>query len=129
MEARYFPDRLQGTPEAPAFSINGWSYNMVINEDLNVTWTLKKPVTYEVVNQLWTYLKVQFADDLNWTTAVVAEWEFPVVNAGTENEYFGGIIPASELNKLTSDKWYIVRIITSTNERFSYCPFYILGGV
>ncbi|NIP43269.1 MAG: hypothetical protein GWN61_15050 [candidate division Zixibacteria bacterium] len=87
------------------------------------------PSTGEIEPQPWSYLKVAFADDLDYQTNTVAEYNFSVVNPGEDTEYFSGVMPASELNKMSMGIWYLAVLSTSDNTALAYCPFYILGGV
>lgn len=129
MAAREFTDRLQGTPAAPALAVGGAGYNLIVNRDIPITWEFKLRSTGAVVNKPWTYLRIEFADDLDFSTVAVASHEFAIVNAGLENEYFAGVFPEDEINNLLMGNWYLARLLASDNTTLSYCPFYILGGV
>lgn len=129
MKAVQKPELLRGTPENPAFAVGGTGYDMLINRDVPIVWTFINPSTGEVEPQAWTYLKVAFANDLDYQTAITAEYNFTVVNQGEDTEHFSGIMPSSELNKLSMGNWYIAALIASDNTILACCPFYIIGGI
>ena len=131
MAARERPRLLQGTPSSLGFAVGGSGYNMLQNFDFPIVWVFFTDMGMTAVkNMPWDYLRVEFSDDLDFTgTAIVAAWNFPVVNAGEEDEHFAGTMPATEINKLESETWHMARLITSSNTRLAHCPFYVLGGV
>lgn len=129
METREFTDRLQGTPDQPAFAQGGTGYILVVNRPVTIEWQYLDDLTGDVVDNPWSYLKVQFAPDLDLDETIIAEQEFPKVDAGTVQERFTGSMPAEELNKLTIGQWYMARLIASDGHALAHCPFYVIGGV
>lgn len=129
MEARQFTHLLQGHPMLPYFAVGGSGYMMTQNKAVTMAWVFRTDGGRTVVPKTWTHLTVEFADDLDFVTSVVATQDFPQVNAGTEDEYYGGTFPLSELNKLTTGEWYVAKLSTSDYEELALCPFYVIGGV
>lgn len=127
MEARQFTHLLQGDPLLPYFAVGGYGYAMTQNKAVKMAWRF---ISDNVVSpQIWTHLTVDFADDLDFNTSVIATENFPVVNVGTAEEHYGGTFPLSELNKLTAGNWYVSKLSSSDNEEIALCPFYVIGGV
>lgn len=130
MKAQQRTALLQGNPETPYFAIGGSGYSMTQNKTVPMTWRFwTSPTNRVVAPQTWTYLRVEFADDLDFNTSVIATHDFPVIYPGTSEEYFGGTFPLSELNKLTAGNWYVAKLSNSDNEEIALCPFYVIGGV
>lgn len=127
MNAQQFTMLLQGKPEVPYLAIGGAGYLMTNNKAIPMTW--KFFTGGVVVQQDWTYLRVELADDLDFNTSVIATADFPVIYPGTDDEYFGGVFPLSELNKLTALEWYVAKLSTSDGQELALCPFYLIGGV
>ena len=127
MEAQQRTILLQGNQETPYFAIGGSGYSMTQNKDVPMTWRFS--TNGVVVPQTWTYLRVELANDLDFNTSVIATADFPVIYLGTDDEYFGGIFPLSELNKLTPEKWYVSKLSASDSQELALCPFYVIGGV
>jgi hypothetical protein len=130
MEAQQRTVLLQGKPETPYFAIGGSGYSMTQNKAIPMTWRFwTSPTNRVVAPQVWTYLRVELAGDLNYQTFPTARQDFPVIYPGTDDEHFGGVFPLSELNNLTAGNWYVARLSTSDSEELALCPFYVIGGV
>jgi hypothetical protein len=129
MKAVQRPELLRGTPKFPAFAVNGSGYDLLVNRNVPISWTFLHPNTGEVENQPWTYLKIVFADDLDYATSSTTDHTFPVLNPGEETEYFGGVMPLAKMNLLVKGNWYMAVLLASDDTALAYCPFYVLGGV
>lgn len=127
MAAQQRTSLLQGKPELPYLAIGGYGYSMTQNKAIPMAWRFS--TNGVVVPQAWTYLRIEFANDLDFNTSVIATQDFPVQYPGTSDEYFGGILTLSELNKLTAEQWYVAKLSASDDQEIALCPFYVIGGV
>jgi hypothetical protein len=128
-KAQFRIHALTGDSNAPFFAIAGSGYNMTNNKNVPVSWQFFKDIYGTKALQSWASLAVEFADDLEFGTAVIASETFPVINQGTPDESFGGIFPLSELNKLTLGNWYVAKLSSSDGEELALWPCYLIGGV
>lgn len=128
MAMRQRVSALQGSQLEPFFAINGNGFIMTINRNLPMSWRFTDEQGF-VDPQGYDFLRIEFADDLDWVTSVVASQDFPVVYPETEDESYGGIFPLSEFNKLTVESWYVAKLSASDAQEIALCPFYVQGGV